>query len=123
MIACSSTKVRYRAALCHLVLFYVTTKADKRIATWQEDIFRMTPQHASSGQTPNMSDDEITDEEANEEIDIPTSVAPVAPPAPRPTPKPATPPRAALSDDDTTPSVKEAIDKAADILRELRGER
>jgi|GEM_PF-4532376 len=49
--------------------------------------------------------EEISDEEANEEIDV---GALPATPAPRPVA------------DNTTPSVRIAIDKAADILRELR---
>lgn len=55
-------------------------------------------------------EDEISDEEANAEIEIPGSA-----------PIPAAPPRAgAAPTDDTTPSVRQAIDKAADVLRELR---
>jgi hypothetical protein len=57
-------------------------------------------------------EDEISDEEANAEIDIPG-----------PAPAPATPPRPAAGPaptDDITPSVRQAIDKAADVLRELR---
>lgn len=59
-------------------------------------------------------DSEISDEEANEEIDIPT-VRPVS--APRASVAPAAKP---TDPDDITPSVRKAVDKAAEILRELR---
>lgn len=55
-------------------------------------------------------DEEISDEEANAEFDLPDM--PAAPP-------PATPAPAAPGDD-TTPSVRQAVNKAADILRQLR---
>jgi hypothetical protein len=60
-------------------------------------------------------DGDISDEEANAEIDIPEA-------------RPTTSPRAsvvpspvkAAEGEDTTPSVRKAVDKAAEILRELR---
>lgn len=56
----------------------------------------------------SLADDElISDEEAEAEIDIPNAA-----PAP-----------VVASADPATPSVRIAIDKAADILRELRGDR
>ncbi len=58
-------------------------------------------------------DEEISDEEANEEIVFPDA----APAAPQ---NAATPPAAAA--DDTTPSVRTAVNKAADMMRQLRSE-
>jgi hypothetical protein len=92
----------------------------------------MTPHNPQQGPTSvgttsntgeGLRDEEISDEEANEEIDFPTTpLTPPAPVTPR-IPKPAPAPRAAaVAADDTTPSVKVAIDKAADELREVRGE-
>ena len=60
-------------------------------------------------------DGDISDEEANAEIDI-TEVRPTAPPRVSVAPSAAKPPEA----EDTTPSVRKAVDKAAEILRELR---
>ena len=70
-------------------------------------------------------DSEISDEEANEEFDLPFAAsqprASAAHATPAPTSRPA--PAPASSADETTPSVKTAVGKAADILREMRGER
>jgi hypothetical protein len=61
-------------------------------------------------------DDEISDEEANAEIEIPGAFP--APPQPKATAP--SPPPASTGADDTTPSVRQAVNKAADVLRELR---
>lgn len=73
-------------------------------------------------------DEAISDEEADAEIDLPGAKPGVAQvkPAPliaktAPAPPAAPPPAPAEGAAETTPSVRVAIDRAADILRELRG--
>ncbi len=72
------------------------------------------PAVAVDARVTGEQDDEISDEEANAEIDIPASF-PAVPKAAAPA---ATPP--AVGADDITPSVRQAVNKAADVLRELR---
>jgi hypothetical protein len=60
-------------------------------------------------------DEEISDDEANEEIDFPDETADGARNATGVTPAPVA--------DDTTPSVRSAVNKAADMMRQLRGDK
>ncbi|MBA3826535.1 MAG: hypothetical protein H0X24_21860 [Ktedonobacterales bacterium] len=76
----------------------------------------MQPESTSPNQ-PSIAigalDGDISDEEANAEIDIPEA----RPAPPRASSAPAAKPP---EGEDTTPSVRKAVDKAAEILRELR---